>query len=156
MARYLLDTGMLLGYLRGSPFAAYVDQQYSPFAPANIAVISIVTRGELRSLALQLHWGTQKLLHLKALLHRIPSIDINHDVILQRYAEIDAFSQNKLMGRSLPSGMSARNMGKNDLWIAATASVLNATLLTADMDFDHLNGTFLTVFYIDPTTKPLP
>ena len=26
--------------------------------------------------------------------------------------------------------MTARNMGKNDLWIAATASVTNATLLT--------------------------
>jgi predicted nucleic acid-binding protein len=46
--------------------------------------------------------------------------------------------------------MSSRNMGKNDIWIAATASVLNATLVTTDADFDHLNGVFLTVAYIDP------
>jgi predicted nucleic acid-binding protein len=36
-------------------------------------------------------------------------------------------------------------MGKNDLWIAATAYILDATLLTADGDFDHLNGSFLDV-----------
>lgn len=29
-------------------------------------------------------------------------------------------------------------MGKNDLWIAATAYVTGATLLTTDADFDHL------------------
>ncbi len=40
-------------------------------------------------------------------------------------------------------------MGKNDLWIAATASVLNAKLLTTDHDFDHLDSIFLTVVYVD-------
>jgi len=40
-------------------------------------------------------------------------------------------------------------MGDNDIWIAATASVLKATLLTTDRDFDHLDGVFLRVFYID-------
>ena len=34
-------------------------------------------------------------------------------------------------------------MCKNDLWIAATASVLNAKLLTTDADFDHLKGVYL-------------
>jgi predicted nucleic acid-binding protein len=41
-------------------------------------------------------------------------------------------------------------MGKNDIWIAATASVVNAILMTTDTDFDHLNGVFLSVVYIDP------
>ena len=36
-------------------------------------------------------------------------------------------------------------MGKNDLWIAATASILGAQLITTDADFDHLGGTFLKV-----------
>jgi predicted nuclease of predicted toxin-antitoxin system len=30
-------------------------------------------------------------------------------------------------------------MGKNDLWIAAIASVLKAVILTTDADFDHLH-----------------
>ena len=41
-------------------------------------------------------------------------------------------------------------MGKNDIWIAATASVLDATLLTTDKDFDHLNNEFLNVIWLDP------
>ena len=43
------------------------------------------------------------------------------------------------------SGFTSRNMGKNDLWIAATASVLKTKLLTADADFDHLDAVFLEV-----------
>ena len=34
-------------------------------------------------------------------------------------------------------------MGKNDLWIAATVSVTNATLVTTDKDFNHLDKTYL-------------
>lgn len=70
-------------------------------------------------------------------------IDIWAEDILSRYAEIDAFSQNKLPAQ--PLSLTARNMGKNDLWIAATASILDAQLLTTDFDFDHLNGVFLNV-----------
>ena len=73
--------------------------------------------------------------------------DINTDDTINRYAEIDAFSQGRLDGRK--SKLSARNMGKNDLWIAATASVLEATLLTTDNDFDHLQEEFLQVAKID-------
>jgi len=34
-------------------------------------------------------------------------------------------------------------MGKNDLWIASTASVLKLKLLTTDQDFNHLNKLFV-------------
>ncbi len=44
---------------------------------------------------------------------------------------------------TLPSTFSPRNMGKNDLWIASAATVLKATLLTTDKDFDHLDKAFL-------------
>jgi predicted nucleic acid-binding protein len=47
-----------------------------------------------------------------------------------------------------PLSTSARKMGKNDLWIAATASLLNASLITTDADFDHLNDVFLNVIKI--------
>ena len=45
--------------------------------------------------------------------------------------------------------MSARNMGKNDLWIAASAMELKATLLTTDKDFDHLHTQLINVEVID-------
>jgi predicted nucleic acid-binding protein len=45
-------------------------------------------------------------------------------------------------------GTTARKMGKNDLWIAATAHLLNATLITTDNDFDHLKDAFIKLHKI--------
>ena len=73
--------------------------------------------------------------------------DINIDIIIKQYAQIDAFSQGKLKDR--PLSISARNMGKNDLWIAATAAAFQLELLTSDLDFDHLNNQFLTLHSIN-------
>ncbi|MCY7311131.1 MAG: hypothetical protein LH619_10160, partial [Chitinophagaceae bacterium] len=56
------------------------------------------------------------------------------------YAEIDAYSKNKLPNK--PQGKSIKT-GKNDLWIAATANVAGATLLTTDNDFNHLDKTYI-------------
>jgi predicted nucleic acid-binding protein len=41
-------------------------------------------------------------------------------------------------------------MGKNDLWIAATACVTHLPLITTDRDFDHLDATHLSRYYFDP------
>jgi len=88
---------------------------------------------------------------LDELLRKLPTVDISHEQLIQRYAEIDAFSLGKDQARPLGSGQTARVMGKNDLWIAATASVLNAALLAIDHDFDHLSSVFLDIIYIDQT-----
>ena len=72
--------------------------------------------------------------------------DINYEDIIEMYAEIDTFSQGKL--KENPLKMSSRNMGKNDLWIAETASITASKLLTTDDDFDHLNGTYLDLLKI--------
>jgi tRNA(fMet)-specific endonuclease VapC len=82
---------------------------------------------------------------LENLLRQIPVIDINgtDKNLVEAYAEIDAYSQGKLEGKSL--GGSPHNMGKNDLWIAATAKVAGASLITTDDDFNHLNGVFIKV-----------
>ena len=151
MASYLLDTGILVGYVRGAGYAAYVEKKYEVSQPPNIALISIVTKGEILSLGKQFGWGAAKMSQLEQLLRRFPFVDINQEQIIERYAEIDAYSQGKDPRKKLP--MSPRNMGKNDLWIAATTSVLKATLLTTDHHFDHLNGVFLNVVYIDQALK---
>lgn len=72
-----------------------------------------------------------------------------NESIVQKYVEIDAYSQGKDKNRIYPSNFSARNMGKNDLWIAATAAVTSSTLLTTDKDFDHLDTVFIPVIRID-------
>jgi predicted nucleic acid-binding protein len=119
-----------------------LDATLRPFAAGNRPVVPIVVFGEVKSIAMQNGWGTKKLALLDELLLKVLRADITLEIV-ERYAEIDAFSQNKLANR--PLGNTARNMGKNDLWIAATASVLNTQLLTADPDFDHLDGVFLEV-----------
>ena len=54
--------------------------------------------------------------------------------MLEAYALIDAFSER-----------TGRAMGKNDVWIAATAHVTGATLLTTDHDFQHLDSLFISL-----------
>lgn len=152
MARYFLDTNIILGYLRSASYAAVVEKTFSPFSPPNIAAMSVVSRGELAALAYRNRWGAPKQTKLEELLKKIPQVDISNDAIVQMYGEIDAFSQGYHPTKSLT--MSARNMGKNDIWIAATAAISNATLITTDKDFDHLHGIFLQVIYIDPSSKP--
>jgi tRNA(fMet)-specific endonuclease VapC len=149
VATYLLDTGILLGYVRGAGYAEYIERKFGVSQPPNVPLISLVTKGEIYSLAIQFGWGNQKKQDLDALLRRVPSVDISTDRIIHRYAEIDAYSQGKDRTKPLSIALSSRNMGKNDIWIAATASVLNATLLTTDRNFDHLNGVFLSVVHID-------
>lgn len=149
MEKFVLDTSIIVGYVRGAGYAEYIEKKYGLFNPPNIPLISIVSKGEIYSLAAQLDWSAGKTTLLGELLSKLPVVDINNEQMIQRYAEIDAYSLSKDRKRALPAGQTARVMGKNDLWIAATTSVLKATLLTTDHDFDHLDGVFLTVAYID-------
>lgn len=148
---YVLDTNIFVGYVRDAPYSRHLDQEYAPLERNNIALISVVTRGELQSLAYQFDWGKQKRSQLQNLLNSVRSVPIQSVDVVDRYAEIDAFSQNELPDRDMDE--SDRNMGKNDVWIAATASVIEATLITTDEDFDHLDGEFLDRIYVDPDAE---
>ncbi len=145
---FLLDTNILIAYLREPNLTQeFVDNNFQPLDVANEAIISIVSVGEIKAIAIKNGWGKRKIERIERVLNQIIIADINTEETVNRYAEIDAFSQGRL--ESKKSNFSARNMGKNDIWIAATASVLDATLLTTDNDFDHLNNEFLTVAEID-------
>ena len=74
-------------------------------------------------------------------------VEIRYSDLIEAYTEIDAFSQGKLESRHLR--VTSRNMGKNDLWIAATTYVTSAKLITADKDFSHLDGEFFEVLYFE-------
>ena len=139
--RFQFDTNIALHYLRKSSVMQTVESLFAPFAPGQEPFLSAVSIGELRSIAIQNNWGEPRKQQLEAFFKKFIITDINNNPVLDRYADIDAFSQNKLVGK--PLQLSARNMGKNDLWIAATASVLGAKLLTTDTDFDHLDLVFL-------------
>jgi predicted nucleic acid-binding protein len=141
MAYIVLDTNVIVMMLRNQAFRSDLYQKYS--LSEHDLIISVVTEGELWSLALQWEWGANRIRLLSQLLQSFIIYPIRVQSIIQSYAEIDAYSQGKWVKKSLPIGVSARNMGKNDIWIAATASVLNATLFTLDKDFVHLDKVFL-------------
>ena len=101
------------------------------------AVLPIVVVGELEAFALKSDWGYQKMISLNIILETIPIADIDRE-ITQIYAKVDAYSQGKLKSVPLPLGMSARNMGKNDQWIAAISLYFDFELHSIDNDFDHL------------------
>lgn len=126
MTPYLIDTNILLLYIRQDSRIGAIDRLYNPLAASATSIISVVTEGELRSIALQRDWGTPKMTAIEMMLKKFLIADIHVKEIIDAYAEIDTFSQGKLKNR--PLSMSARSMGKNDLWIAATAYVLNLPL----------------------------
>ncbi|MEM1320374.1 MAG: PIN domain-containing protein [Bacteroidota bacterium] len=145
--KFLLDTNIILIYLRDQKTKAFIDEHYNPFGTANIPVISVVSIGEINSLAHRNNWGEKRKKAVEKFYRKCVITDINAKDVLVRYGEIDAFSQGKLSAK--PLGTTARNMGKNDLWIASTASVTNAKLMTTDKDFSHLDGQFLELVLIE-------
>ena len=121
----ILDTNVVIQHIR----------KQIPISPR--AVLPIVVVGELEAFALKSDWGYQKMISLNTILETIPIADIDRE-IAQIYAKVDAYSQGKLKSVPLPLGMSARNMGKNDIWIAAISLYFDFELHSIDNDFDHL------------------
>ncbi|MEZ4847588.1 MAG: type II toxin-antitoxin system VapC family toxin [Bacteroidia bacterium] len=144
---YLLDTNILLIYGRGTNISDQIEKQYNLFNSQNNLAVSVVTLGELNSLSKQFNYGEKRKQKLEKLVEDVFIIDLNIAKIVDRYGEIDAYSQGKLASKPLQG--SARNMGKNDLWIAATASVYDMVLVTTDKDFNHLDKVFLNLEMID-------
>ena len=78
---------------------------------------------------------------MESLLNYLTIVPLPYQNIVSAYAEIDDYSKRQ----GVP-------MGKNDVWIAATAHVTGARLLTTDRDFDHLRSAFLQRDWIDPAS----
>jgi predicted nucleic acid-binding protein len=137
---YLLDTNILVHFVRGDAVWARVRSQYQLFTASPMPLISVVTAAELRSLALQNGWGAGKLTQMEFALGYFDEVYIDNRRLVDAYAVIDAHFHG--LGQSL---------GKNDLWIATTAHVTGARLLTTDHDFDPLDPLFLSRDWIDPS-----
>lgn len=103
------------------------------------ALIPVIVVGELEAFALKADWGHRKVSFMRSLFERYPIVEITKEITIV-YAQIDAYSQGRLYGKPLPQGLSARNMGRNDIWIAAIALYLGIALRTTDLDFNHLTA----------------
>lgn len=152
MRKFILDTNILMAYFKSDKnLISKITEENKLNEEDVLIVISSITKGELLSLAIQNKWGDKKIKDMNALLNTIVIIDIagNDNKLLNAYAEIDAYSRQRHPTKQLVG--SAKPMGKNDMWIAATAFAINATLLTADGKFMHLNQEFITIKFYPPS-----
>jgi predicted nucleic acid-binding protein len=88
---YLLDTNILLLKLRGNQQWHEIYEQYQLGTANNI--FSIVSVGELHSLALRNDWDDARIAQIDLLRKEFGEIDIYYEEIIHKYAMIDAFSQ---------------------------------------------------------------
>jgi tRNA(fMet)-specific endonuclease VapC len=148
----LLDTNILVELVRND--SKYIKSVINP--NLDDEYISVVTHAEIRSLAYQLNWPDARIKKLEYLLSQFIVTDINNlEPLIKKYAEIDAYGLRKHQALK-PKHRGSITMGKNDLWIAATAAVLGIQLLTTDRDFDHLHNVFLDVKLFKPEELKKP
>jgi predicted nucleic acid-binding protein len=144
----LLDTNILLIYAREGEPSKQLETLLGLQAGRVQGMVSVITVGEAGAFAAKQNWGQKRRDALMGLIRsKLVPIDINRPEIISAYAEIDHFSEKVVKP--------ARPMGQNDMWIAATAQVLQVELVTTDKDFDHLHASKLRRRWIDPVTlKP--
>lgn len=139
---YLLDTNILVHLIRGDETGKRIDERFGLRENRLVCAISVVTVGEMLSLAQRREWGANKMQTLEKILGQLLQIDLGDRSILEAYAAIDNFSKDR-----------THDMGKNDIWIAATAKATGYTLLTNDKDFQHLHDIQIKCIYVDPDKK---
>lgn len=127
---YLLDTTVLLALVRGKELGSHIDQRFGLSGARQRHLICIVSHGELWVLARRNNWGPGRCQALQTMLDNVVTVHLDHPSVIEAYVHLDLYSHTHPQGD--------RNMGKNDLWIAAAARASGATLLTTDRDFAHL------------------
>ena len=140
----ILDTSIFVHLIRDDATGQRLKSEYNVLLTEIVPAYCLVTEGEVRSLAYQFNWGTDKAEKMRYLLEYFRRIAIDTPEVLEAYAVIDAYSK----GRGIA-------MGKNDVWIAAAAHVSGFRLLTSDQDFDHLDGAFLARVFIERQQDPV-
>jgi tRNA(fMet)-specific endonuclease VapC len=124
---YLLDTNIVLHATRqGSIVSKAIDQQFNLSASRFRPAISEVSIGELVAFTQSQSWGQRRRDLLAEQIASCLVVPISHPGVHARWAEIAT----ALKGAGI-------TVGQNDVWIAATASITDLTVLTTDQDFCH-------------------
>jgi len=143
---YLLDTGVVLHYSRKSPVYETIENRYQLTKSRFRPMVCVVSLGEIRAIAYRRNWGDKRRGELDAFLSSLVGIDISDGKIIEAYARISA--------HATANGWALHSQ-KNDLWIAATAHVTGATLLTTDKDFTEAHGVFIKRVLFDNVSGTL-
>ncbi|MEO7962928.1 MAG: type II toxin-antitoxin system VapC family toxin [Gemmatimonadaceae bacterium] len=137
-ARIVLDTYVLVKILQGKALGTAINERYQLQQRPTTPLISVVTVGELRAFSRSAQWGADKKSRLDALLAEFVQVDISSPDVINAYADLSTFLKSR-----------GRAVGDNDRWIAATARVLQATVLTNDGDFSPLHPDQVSVELVD-------
>lgn len=142
----LLDTCALLHILTGSPVGLEIIKSHNLDERKDKPLVSAVSAGEMLAIISDRKWGEKKVEAAKELLRKFVLVPVNPGLIKDTYGDLMSFSKSKGFSR-----------GQNDHWIAATACVTGALLVTNDKDFDglHHHGKVVRVFH-DPEPKLPP
>ncbi len=142
---YLLDTNVLLHWLRGSKLCQTIDGQFQLTASGFPLLICEVTLGEIEAFAMSSKWGDERKRKLAEVKTKLVVVDLSDDRIMKAYAEFSTLAKEQ--------GLAIFH-DKNDLWIAAATKVTGATVLTTDgKAFLALrDGKHLDAVVLDPQT----
>jgi len=148
MKKVVLDTSVIIPILRGNEgLLQYVEVHY----PANEfeRILCFASKAEPSSMMLRRKWGKLKRQNADDFFEGVDRIirEVT-DEMIDAYAELEAYSLNQHPTIKKPEGESAYKIGKNDLWIAATAQVEKARLFTADRGFVQFGAHFFPVDFI--------
>lgn len=139
--KILLDTGVVFQALRDNALWKRIEAEHQLLSRKDRPLLPIVCVGELLALGRMNGWGVPRITALETLLTNLTIADIRSRQVLEKYAEIKAFVRGK-------------EIGQNDIWIAAIASATGAHVLTCDTDFQRLEeGLFLTQTYYNPRDR---
>ncbi len=129
MRRYLLDSPVLTGYLKGRNIVTLVE----PWVENNEAATSLLVYGEISEYHYSFPNFARRQTQLRALLQQVYPYGLSY-LVLERYAELR---------RTLRPPQGPGLIGDIDTLIAATALVYDLTLVTTDSDFTRVPGLHL-------------
>jgi predicted nucleic acid-binding protein len=127
MRRYLLDTGLLAGYLQGRPNAISL---VTPWLRDRQAATSILVYAEIVEYLKGFSDFPNRRVQLRRLLREVYPYFLTYS-ILERYADIR---------RQLRPPHGPGLIGDMDTLIAATGRERNLTVVTTDTDFQRVAG----------------
>lgn len=136
-APVVLDTNVVVSLARNNATGQAIEAEHGLSARADRPLISTVAEGEILGLARSWNWGEPKLRVLREVLAELVPVEAGLPEIVETYAALYAEATRK-----------GKPRGENDLWIAATAMVFGAELITCDKHFLWLHPEHLTVCFI--------
>ena len=81
---YILDTNIVLTYLRNNQLARNLEQKLDLLSGKHTLIISVVSIGELKSIAKRNNWGKRRIDHLEDMLNDFMIADINVEPIIEK------------------------------------------------------------------------